>query len=163
MAFPTGWPPRPASSLRSIRFFVRGTSTAVFDGHAYLFGDQASANTFKPTPYVRPGSTDPVHDGTLEAGGSPMGGRQIPEDAAPRTHDDSPNTQEASPHPMLWSQGIRITSVSGGDIEFSFDGTNVHGRVKDGTTEIYYDRHEAGIAVRAAGGVGTPVFEVEAW
>lgn len=57
-----------------------------------------------------------------------------------------------------WSQGIRITAVAA-DVEYSFDGTNVHGIVLAGTSSDYWERHEGGIAVR---GVGS-TFHVEAW
>lgn len=56
-----------------------------------------------------------------------------------------------------WSYSIRIT-VTGGDLEFSFDGTNVHGKVLSGQSCVYEKRHEGGIAVR-----GTGTFYVEAW
>lgn len=50
MALPVGWPPRPASSLRSIRFFTSGTTTGAFSDNAFLFKDGAGANTLVPTP-----------------------------------------------------------------------------------------------------------------
>jgi len=57
-----------------------------------------------------------------------------------------------------WSYHLRIV-VTGGDLEFSFDGTNVHGKVLGATGEgLYQKRHEGGIAVR-----GTGTFYVEAW
>lgn len=37
MAFPLGWPPRAASSRRSIRFYADGTSTANYYDNAWLF------------------------------------------------------------------------------------------------------------------------------
>jgi hypothetical protein len=88
MAFPEGWPPRPASGRRSIRFFIDTgvNATADFADNAYLFSDGISANTFKqtttltagdekkPTPV---GAPDPIFD----AGGSPLGTGRHPGDA----------------------------------------------------------------------------------
>lgn len=59
---------------------------------------------------------------------------------------------------QAWSQGIRIRATVA-DLEISFDGTNVHGRVASGATAEYYDRHEGGIYVRGTGSV----FFLEAW
>jgi hypothetical protein len=59
---------------------------------------------------------------------------------------------------VAWSNGMRI-KATGGDLEFSFDGTNVHGKVRAGDTGVYYERHEGGIAVRGTG----VTFEIEAW
>ena len=57
-----------------------------------------------------------------------------------------------------WSQAIRIVATVA-DLEFSFDGVNVHGKVTAGTEVIYWDRHESGIAFRG----NTSVFVLEAW
>jgi len=59
---------------------------------------------------------------------------------------------------QVWSQGIKIKAISGA-IEFSFDGTDIHGRVAAGETVIFYDRHESAIAIRGA----TSTFELEVW
>lgn len=56
-----------------------------------------------------------------------------------------------------WSYHLRIV-VTGGDLEYSFDGTTVHGKVLSGSDALYQKRHEGGIAVR-----GTGTFYVEAW
>lgn len=65
-------------------------------------------------------------------------------------------------HPVTgltaWSKGIRVTAT-GGDMEISFDGTNVHGKIKSGATAEYWDRCEAGIAIRG----NTFTFIIEAW
>lgn len=37
--FPVGWPPRPSSGVRSLRFFVSGTATANYFDNAFLFKD----------------------------------------------------------------------------------------------------------------------------
>lgn len=58
---------------------------------------------------------------------------------------------------QAWSKGIRI-QASGGNISFSFDGTNDHGYVADGDVATYSDRYEGGIAIK-----GTGTFTLEAW
>ena len=59
-----------------------------------------------------------------------------------------------------WSRGIRIqvSDTAGDSLEYSFDGTNVHGHLDPGESDVYFERTEGGIAVR---GVGT--FWIEAW
>ena len=59
---------------------------------------------------------------------------------------------------QVHSQAMRIRAT-GGVIEFSFDGTNVHGTVLAGTEVIYEDRHESAIYLRGAGAV----FFLEVW
>jgi hypothetical protein len=56
-----------------------------------------------------------------------------------------------------WSYTICVRAV-GGDLEISFDGTNVHGFILSGTQTQYQKRHEGGISVRGAG-----TFHIEAW
>jgi len=159
MPFPPGWPPRPSPVRPSLRFYVSDTATVAFTDKAYLFFDQAGAFPYKPTPWVRPGSTDPVHVGDTTVSGSPMGGRQIAEDAAPPSHQNPPATQQASPHPNAWCFQLLVRNHGGGDLEISFDGTTVQGLVPTGETRIY-ERHESGVAVRSPAGV---VFSIEAW
>lgn len=69
----------------------------------------------------------------------------------------------ANPYPTapasLYSSAILIRNEGGGDLEFSFDGVNIAGRVPAGAERIYRERHESGIALRGAG----INFEVEAW
>lgn len=144
MAFPVGWPPRVASSYRSIRFFLAGTGTANFSDNAYLFSDQAAANTYVPLPYVAPGQNTPV-----QLGPPPLGGGMNANDSDPT----------ASPQTMIWSNSIRIMNDGATDLEFSFDGTNVHGVVKPAEVMLYPYRHEAGISIRGAG----VDFRIEAW
>ena len=161
MPFPAGWPPRPASARRSLRFFVEGTATANFDANGYLFINDTGANTVNPLPYVKPGSTAPVHLGTLTAGGSPQGSGQNVNDAAPFEHQDPTNTQVAVPKAQAWAHSILVRNTGGSNpLEISFDGTNIHGRIPANTTVIYRTRHEAGIALRSSAGT---TFEVEAW
>jgi hypothetical protein len=165
MPFPSpGWPPRPASGRRSIRFCKVGNATAAFGDNAWLFIQATGANTIDPTPYVPPGSTADVAIGDINRAGSPMGGRQVAEDVAPRSHEDPPATQEQANYPQIWSIGIAVTNLSATAaeiIEISFDGTNVHGVIPAGTTKVFQNRHEAGISLQAR--AGTPAFSVEAW
>lgn len=158
MPFPTGWPPRPSPGHPSLRFYVTDTATANFNDKAYLFFDQAGAFPYKSTPVVRPGSTASVQVGDLTVSGSPMGGRQVAEDAAPPEHENPPATQQAAPKPNAWCFQLLVYNVGPGALEISFDGTNVHGYIPAGQVRIY-ERHEAGIAVRGAGAV----YHVEAW
>lgn len=154
MALPVGWPPRPASSNRSIRFYTSGTTTANFSDNAFLFINGNGANTYAATPYVPPGAeTQTVHLGTpTTMSGSPMGAGQDPHDAFQGT---------APPQPMIWSNGFRIYNDGTNDLQFSFDGTNVQGYVKAGQLAEYYFRHEAGIAVRQV--TAGSAFRIEAW
>lgn len=171
MAFPVGWPPRPASASRSIRFYRTGTSTANYDSNAFLFGDDLGANVVAPLPYVAPGSVAPVHVGGVAldtastppvyGSGSPVGGGQEAKDAAPRTHANAPFTQEAVPKPMLWANTIVVRNKGAGNLLISFDGTNDHGRVNANEVREFRNRYEAGIAVKGDG--ATPDFEIEAW
>lgn len=156
MPFPTGWPPRTASGRRSVRVYIEGTATANFSDNAYLFKDLATAKTIKPTPYVAPGDeTANVAIGDLTGGGTPFGGGVqfpnvgVPGDAAPAN----------VPTPQLFAQTIRVINDSGNDLEFSFDGTNVHGKLLAADLEqVFRNRFESGIAVRGSG-----AFRVEAW
>ena len=59
---------------------------------------------------------------------------------------------------QAYSQGLRL-SATVADLEFSFDGTNVHGKITAGTSAIYYNRREGGIYLRGA----ASVYVVEAW
>lgn len=155
MALPTGWPPRPAEGIRSIRFYITGSATANFSDNAYLFSDQASANTFNPLPYQIPGDNTPIAVGDLTAGGTPSGTGQEARDA----NILAPSGEQAVPHPMIWAQTIRICNDSGAnDLEYSFDGADVHGKLLPGEQVIYRNRFEAGIALR-----GNGTFRIEAW
>lgn len=160
MPFPTsGWPPRPASGVRSIRFFVSGTATANWSDNAYLFIDDAGANTYEPMPYVAPGSTTPVQVGTRTSPGTPMGGGSDPRDVLP---GDTLGHVKA----QIWANNIRICNDGGADLEFSFAVTDdmgagalpVQGVLKPNEQVSYRNRYEAGIALRGAG-----AFRVEAW
>jgi hypothetical protein len=166
MAFPEAWPPRPATATRSIRAFKKGTADATFADNAYMFRDLPGANTYKPTPVMAPGDTTAVHFGDYNSGGAPMGGRQVPEDAAVGLNMTPPDGGEAPPHAMLWANTIRVFNdgaAGDGSIEISFDGINVHGELKEGEVFTYRHRHEAGIALRRVLAGKTPAFRIEAW
>ena len=136
MPFPTeGWPPRTATGVRSIRFYATGTATAAFADNAFLFAAGAGANPYTPLPNIAPGSNTTAAVPNSSGGG--------------RTGSD--------PIPAIFSGNLRITAV-GGDCEFSFDGTNTHGKVLSGQSATYRNRYEAGIAVKGSG-----TFHIEAW
>jgi hypothetical protein len=160
MAFPKGWPPSPASGLRSIRFYISGTTTGDFADNAFLFSQGTAANTFKPTPFVPPGGEKVLAKvGTLtDGGGSPMGGGMDAHDA----NIAAVPSEQAVPETMIWAHTLRISNDGAADIQFSFDGTTVHGVVKADEKIIYPHRYEAGVAVRnqAAGAIA---FRIEAW
>jgi len=118
-----------------------------------------SANTIKPTPYVAPGSTAAVSFGDLQTTGSPAGTGTDVHDVNTSTGDA---TKQAEPPAMIWAYGMRICNDGVGDLEISFDGTNVHGKIKANEIVAYYRRFEAGISLRGVGGA-TPTFRVEAW
>lgn len=157
MSFPVGWPPRVASSIRSVRVYIASVSpaTGLFSDNAYLFSQVAHANTFQPTPYVPPGQEAAAPGWAATAvPAPPMGGGQNANDSSA----DPRNIVPPPPVPMIWAKVIRITNLGGAPLYFSFDGTNVHGVVPANTTETYWDRYEAGIALR-----GSTQFVVEAW
>lgn len=70
-------------------------------------------------------------------------------------------TGPGSPN-SIWAHSILIRNLGAGSLEFSFDGTNVHGKVLTLTERLFRFRYEAGISIRGVGGA-TPGFEVEAW
>lgn len=150
MAFPAGWPPRAASGVRSIRYFITGNvTTQAFSDLGLLFSTSQTSHT--PLPVVIAGSTNSVAIPATPAGtGS---GDKADYDAA---------LAAPAPVAMLWASTIRIINDGGIAIEFSFDGTNVHGVVKAGERMEYRRRYEAGIALRLAA-PGTTAYRVEAW
>jgi hypothetical protein len=137
---------------------VTDTATAAFADKAYLFFDQAGAFPYKSTPYVAPGSLIPARVGDTTVSGSPMGGRQIAEDVAPREHQNPPATQEAATKPNAWCFQLLVRNDGPAALEISFDGVKIDGYIPSGAERVY-ERHEAGIAVRGAGAV----FRIEAW
>jgi hypothetical protein len=159
MPFPTGWPPRVSSGRRSLRVLIEATATANYEDRAYLFAQLTGANPYTPLPYVRPGSQD-----TVAVPATPWGSGENANDINPGYTDPTKTTydvtKQAPPEAMIFSQGIRITNTHASAVlRFSFDGTNDHGVVQPQTSVIFYDRHEAGIALKG----NTATFIVEAW
>jgi len=152
-AFPTGWPPRPASHVRSVRVYAEGTTTGDWASNAILFNSLVSANTFKPTPYRRPGDPSPISYGDQQLPGTPAGGRSIPQDAIVGNPLSYPRGGERPAEPQIWVGTLAlINDGSPGDIlEVSFDGVNIHGKVYDGERFVYRNRFEAGVALRLSG------------
>jgi hypothetical protein len=149
MAFPAGWPPRLSTNGRPIRFYVKASGTAAFADAAYLFSDGVGANTFTPTPVIAPGDCKTVVNFPATPFGTGVG-----------------SPESGQPEAMIWANTIRVCndeSVGGAELEFSFDGVNVHGRIAAGSSVIYRHRAEAGIAVRAAAPDLAVAFHVEAW
>lgn len=145
MAFPDAWPPRVATSVRSIRFFTSGTATANFSDRAFMFLD--ASNVMTPMPYVPPG-------------GGPSGTNFVAPITPTGTGSQSVSMGiTTTAKPQLWSGNIRVCNDGGAPLEFSFDGTAIHGRVLPGEQLSYRNRYEAGIAVRGAG----VAFRIEAW
>lgn len=150
MAFPSGWPPRVASGVRTLRAYVAGTATANYSDRAYIFASLTGANPFTPLPTVRPGE-----DVSAPDYGGPHVVPTVPAGTGVRGDD---------PPAMIWSQAIHILNYGVTKIFFSFDGTNDHGEVPAAVAGVpgevrMTDRHEAGIAIRGAGNV----FAVMAW
>lgn len=67
-------------------------------------------------------------------------------------------TTTDTPAKAGYSNTIIIKST-GAALEFSFDGTNVHGKVDAGETLVMRQRYEGGISVRGAGAT----FRITAW
>lgn len=59
---------------------------------------------------------------------------------------------------FVYTNAIRIFNDGSADLLFSFDGTNIHGVVKAGQSLHYWNRYEAGIALKGSGG-----YRIEAW
>jgi hypothetical protein len=150
MPFPVGWPPPTASGIKSIRFRVAGTGTADFADNAFLFIDATSANPYLKTPVVAPGQ-----DASKPA--------SISGDPAPHVVESpagaaDPPSYLGTSKGSIFSQTILLTATTA-PLDFSFDGTNIHGTVPAGETRVYSGRYEAGICVRGPGSV----FTIEAW
>lgn len=154
MAFPNTWPPRVPSGTRSLRVYLTGTTTALFSDNGFIFADVANANPYTPLPYVAPGGERT----TVAVPATPWGSGKDNHDTNP---DPAAGPIIAPPPKMIWCRALLIRAGSGGAVEFSFDGTNVHGSVAASGERLYFDRFEAGIALRGAG--GTPTFTIEAW
>lgn len=164
MTFPTGWPPRPASSHRSTRFYFEGSTTDNFSDRAFLFGDTAAKAMVDPVPTVIPSDPAPVtHIGTSQRPGSPMG--------LSNTTPDSALSGGIVPVSYRHAHTIVICNDDGAnDLFFTFDdtsdvgaGAGIHGRVKKGQTLEMRFRHEAGIAVKSASAGNAAAFRIFAW
>lgn len=145
MPFPEGWPPKPATGVKSLRIRITGSGTADFADNAYLWIDQvAASNPFTPLPIVEPGGgvSKPGYTGPHNVDTPPVG-----------SGVDSDGNKGS-----IWSSHIAI-EATGGALEFSFDGTTIHGIVPDGQRYEFSDRYEAGICVRGA----SATFVIEAW
>jgi hypothetical protein len=105
-----------------------------------------AANVFTPSPFVQLGSPAPTNNPLTPTGTGAQG---------------VATGITASDPPMVWSGNIRICNDGAADLEFSFDGVAVHGRIKPNEAFVYRNRYEAGISVRGAGGSTT--YRVEAW
>ncbi len=108
-----------------------------------MFIDGAGANPFTPAVKVPYGSSATVNNPLNPTG---TGLSPLPTPIAP----------------AIWSGNIRVCNDGEGDIEFSFDGINVHGRLKAGEVFQYRNRYESGMAVRGYDGA-TSAFRIEAW
>lgn len=157
MPFPDGWPPRPATNHRSIRFSKSasapsgGGGPGLFSDSAYIFEQGAGANPIKPTPVVPHGDERTVAEvGTTAEGGSPLGTGQATLGVT---------------EPMIWAGTIRLCNDHATvALEFSFDGTKVDGKVLPTESLTFRHRYEAGIAVRRVSGVHiTHPFRIMAW
>jgi len=168
MPFPSpGWPPRPASGRRSVRMYQKATilpADTAFGDHAFLFIEVTGANMMVPLPHVAPGSTVQVDVGDVDIAGSPVGTGMDASDVAPPEHENPPATQQQVNYHQLWANSIRIYNEGPNAVEFSFDGTNVHGYIDVGQAVTYKDRYEAGISLRRVGAAAVDnIVHVEAW
>jgi hypothetical protein len=152
--FPNGWPPRRTGQGNgALRFYVEGVATALFEDNAWLFSQPPEGSSlWVPLPVVPPG-------GGVSTGLAPT---VIPPFPGGGQND------LGAPVPMAWSTMIRVVNLGTveGDLEISFDGTNVHGLVGNANSaanEFVYERCEAGISVRGANGNVAVPFRIEAW
>ena len=163
MAFPSGWPPRPASSHRSIRAYKEGNTTDNFFDNGFLFGDTVDKAMVDPVPVVVPADPGPtVAIGTPQRPGSPMGlSNTTPVGSPPQTAV----VAYRHAHTIMISNDTMAK-----DLFYTFDdttdvgaGAGIHGRVKGGETVIMRNRHEAGIAVKSATAGQPCAFRITAW
>lgn len=157
MAFPTGFPARSSSGIKSLRFYQAGTAnTAVFSDNAFLFISGAGANPYTPLPVVKSGPA------TVDASGNAsLPATIVPSMAGTGRADVNPQDGSLPPVSLIWSMGIRVCNDGTGVLEISFDGTNTHGSLKSGEIANYARRHEAGISLRCP--AGSAAYRVESW
>lgn len=158
MAFPDDWVAisggglkRP-ENIRGARVYYAGTATANFIDTNVAFRDLPGAAPYDQTVIIKPGA----EKATISLSRSPSGGtvRASPFDAAGTT----------PLKPQVWVRYLQIWHMGNVnvDLEFSFDGVDVHGVLEDRGTPyfvLYPDRYEGGIALR---GLGVE-FKVEGW
>lgn len=161
MPLPPGWIadaglPLP-SGRRSLRFFKTAAATANFADSAYNFAVPGSGSgtdaSLQVPPSVKVEAGDERGSGSPASGtvSTPMGGQR---DVAPASQAAPVTTQAA--------YAIRICNDGAGALEYSFNGTDVHGLIKANEQPVYLQRYEPGIAVRGVAGA-TPTFRIEAW
>jgi len=171
MAFVDDWPPPRSAGQRNLRVFLEGTAASGSDfdttGNNSLWANEDPGYVDSAAiPNGKGATTTQVSFGSYDKPGPPVGGG-APQNPINRT--DSGAIPNAAPKtPAFHAQNIRIfndeSAGSGNDLEFSFDGTNVHGKVLAGEVLEYEDRREAGIAIRPAStGAFTVAYRIEVW
>jgi len=164
--FPTeGWPPPRSAGVRSIRVYVKGqvASGSAFADNNWLFQPLDAGYVDSGDSGLPAGDTTTLTTyGDYAKPGPPFGGRR---GNAPQGRTPIGVLSDPAPPASIHSQNIRVTNLSttaGEDLEFSFDGTNVHGYVPAGESRHYEHRYEAGIAIRPTAAANTD-FVLEAW
>lgn len=145
-AFPVNWPPPHGSGRHTLRFYASGTTTELYADNAFNFADNPIHNSILPLPTVT--SSDIPAVGALPP----------PTHAVPRAPAGTVGSGTAlSKTPFLWANSLHVFNDGSGDLNISFDGTNLHGVIKAGKDHLYRNRMEAGIAFAWAGGTGPTV------
>lgn len=145
MSLPVGFPPRKSPGRRTFRFFQTGTLTANFADAAHFFTEgsgNGDGSVFAEPPVVKAGDTSQTT--------SPV----EPTSRYQHVHVSDPQ--------VFWSSYIRVFNDGIAAIEVSFDGANVHGKVKAGEVVEWRHRIEGGIALRSVDGTAVP-YRAEAW
>lgn len=215
MPFPTGFPSRPPTSVRSLRFFAKDIASTAFADRAYLLADpiihlkyKAQVAGFVEQEVITGQTSGAVatvfSDGNAGltgtfilrsvtgafqnneqilgsvAGNATVDGVLYYDVSNPYTplpvvpiggYSPAPTVIPPAPYgtgvssaydpPAIWAQSFRICNDGALVLQFSFDGTNVHGSVQVGESLILRQRYEAGIAFRGVG--GACAFRCEAW
>lgn len=160
MAFPAGWPPRPATGVRSIRFFATGNTSNNFSDAAFLFGDTSPKSQVDPVPVATP--RDSAAFGSDQRPSSPAG--------FSNTSAKGTSTPQTKVVPYRHASNIWIFNDGVKDLTFTFDeatdigaGAGIHGVVKAGKDMLFRDRYEAGIALKSAVDNNATAYRVFAW
>ena len=165
MAFVAGFPARQPSGQTSIRVYISNTTagTGFNDtGNSFVFIDQAGANPYTPLPVVEAGDTAAGPSGVktvIPPNPAGTGENYLTDDPAKPVGQGELTQPSAKAY--IWADTIRIENTGANPLEFSFDGTNVHGIVAAGEYKVYGGRREAAISVR--GPSGNTDFIIEAW